>query len=57
MNRGPLNMNEGALNMSRGVFILNRGSAHIEQQNKIYIDNKENKENHNERSEFNKELI
>ena len=31
-----------------------QGSAHIEQQNKIYIENKE-KENNNERSELNKE--
>lgn len=29
--------------------------CHIDTQNKIYIDNIENKENHNERSEFNKE--
>ena len=39
----------------QGCVHIERGSAHIEQQNKIYIDNKENKENHNERSEFNKE--
>ena len=39
----------------RGSAHIERGSAHIEQQNKIYIDNIENKENHNERSEFNKE--
>ena len=39
----------------QGSAQYERGSAHIEQQNKIYIDNKENKENHNERSEFNKE--
>ena len=39
----------------QGSAQYERGCAHIEQQNKIYIDNKENKENHNERSEFNKE--
>ena len=39
----------------QGSAQYERGSAHIEQQNKIYIDNIENKENHNERSEFNKE--
>ncbi|MDV3115470.1 hypothetical protein RJT06_02685 [Bacteroides ovatus] len=39
----------------QGSVQYERGSAHIEQQNKIYIDNIENKENHNERSEFNKE--
>ena len=39
----------------QGCVHIERGSAHIEQQNKIYIDNIENKENHNERSEFNKE--
>ena len=39
----------------QGSAQYERGCAHIEQQNKIYIDNIENKENHNERSEFNKE--
>ncbi len=60
MNTPSLNMNTPSLNMKcaqyeRGCVHIERGSAHIEQQNKIYIDNIENKENHNERSEFNKE--
>ena len=46
---------QGSAQYERGSAQYERGSAHIEQQNKIYIDNKENKENHNERSEFNKE--
>ena len=45
----------GCAQYERGCVHIERGSAHIEQQNKIYIDNIENKENHNERSEFNKE--
>ncbi len=55
MNTPSLNMNTPSLNMNTPSLNMNRGSAHIEQQNKIYIDNIENKENHNERSEFNKE--
>ena len=51
MNEGALNMNEGALNMNEGPLILNNRIRYIQ----IYIDNIENKENHNERSEFNKE--
>ena len=46
---------QGSAQYERGCAHIERGSAHIEQQNKIYIDNIENKENHNERSEFNKE--
>lgn len=46
---------QGSAQYERGCAQYERGSAHIEQQNKIYIDNIENKENHNERSEFNKE--
>ena len=46
---------QGSAQYERGSAHIERGSAHIEQQNKIYIDNIENKENHNERSEFNKE--
>ncbi|MCB6712505.1 hypothetical protein LI160_02750 [Bacteroides xylanisolvens] len=46
---------QGSAHIERGSAHIERGSAHIEQQNKIYIDNIENKENHNERSEFNKE--
>lgn len=46
---------QGSAQYERGCVHIERGSAHIEQQNKIYIDNIENKENHNERSEFNKE--
>ena len=45
----------GCAQYEQGCVHIERGSAHIEQQNKIYIDNIENKENHNERSEFNKE--
>lgn len=50
-------MNEGCAQYERGVCSYERGSAHIEQQNKIYIDNIENKENHNERSDLIKKLI
>ena len=46
---------QGSAQYERGCAQYERGCAHIEQQNKIYIDNIENKENHNERSEFNKE--
>ena len=46
---------QGSAQYERGCAQYEQGSAHIEQQNKIYIDNIENKENHNERSEFNKE--
>ena len=46
---------QGSAQYEQGCVHIERGSAHIEQQNKIYIDNIENKENHNERSEFNKE--
>ena len=46
---------QGSAQYERGCAQYERGCVHIEQQNKIYIDNIENKENHNERSEFNKE--
>ena len=46
---------QGSAQYEQGCVHIERGSAHIEQQNKIYIDNIENKENHSERSEFNKE--
>ena len=53
--RGCAQYERGCAQYERGCVHIERGSAHIEQQNKIYIDNIENKENHNERSEFNKE--
>ena len=46
---------QGSAQYERGCAQYEQGCVHIEQQNKIYIDNIENKENHNERSEFNKE--
>ena len=53
--QGAAQYERGCAQYEQGCVHIERGSAHIEQQNKIYIDNKENKENHNERSEFNKE--
>ena len=53
--QGSAQYERGSAQYERGCVHIERGSAHIEQQNKIYIDNIENKENHNERSEFNKE--
>jgi hypothetical protein len=53
--QGSAQYERGCAQYERGCVHIERGSAHIEQQNKIYIDNIENKENHNERSEFNKE--
>lgn len=53
--QGAAQYERGCAQYERGCVHIERGSAHIEQQNKIYIDNIENKENHNERSEFNKE--
>ena len=53
--QGSAQYERGCAQYEQGCVHIERGSAHIEQQNKIYIDNKENKENHNERSEFNKE--
>ena len=53
--QGPAQYERGCAQYEQGCVHIERGSAHIEQQNKIYIDNIENKENHNERSEFNKE--
>ena len=48
-------LSENIVKEQSNLVQYEQGSAHIEQQNKIYIDNIENKENHNERSEFNKE--
>ena len=53
--QGSAQYERGCAQYEQGCAHIERGSAHIEQQNKIYIDNIENKENHNERSEFNKE--
>ena len=53
--QGSAQYERGSAQYERGSAQYERGCAHIEQQNKIYIDNIENKENHNERSEFNKE--
>ena len=53
--QGSAQYERGSAQYEQGCVHIERGSAHIEQQNKIYIDNIENKENHNERSEFNKE--
>ena len=53
--QGSAQYEQGSAQYEQGCVHIERGSAHIEQQNKIYIDNIENKENHNERSEFNKE--
>ena len=53
--QGSAQYERGCAQYEQGCVHIERGSAHIEQQNKIYIDNIENKENHNERSEFNKE--
>lgn len=53
--QGCAQYEQGCVQYEQGCVHIERGSAHIEQQNKIYIDNIENKENHNERSEFNKE--
>ena len=53
--QGSAQYERGCAQYEQGCVQYERGSAHIEQQNKIYIDNIENKENHNERSEFNKE--
>ena len=53
--QGSAQYERGCVQYEQGCVHIERGSAHIEQQNKIYIDNIENKENHNERSEFNKE--
>ena len=53
--QGSAQYDRGCAQYEQGCVHIERGSAHIEQQNKIYIDNIENKENHNERSEFNKE--
>ena len=50
--QGSAQYERGCAQYEQGCVHIERGSAHIEQQNKIYIDNKEN---HNERSEFNKE--
>ena len=54
-DQGSAQYERGCAQYEQGCVHIERGSAHIEQQNKIYIDNIENKENHNERSEFNKE--
>ena len=48
-------LSENIVKEQSNLVQYEQGSAHIEQQNKIYIDNIENKENHNERNEFNKE--
>ena len=53
--QGSAQYERGCAQYEQGSAQYERGCAHIEQQNKIYIDNIENKENHNERSEFNKE--
>ena len=53
--QGSAQYERGYAQYEQGCVHIERGCAHIEQQNKIYIDNIENKENHNERSEFNKE--
>ena len=53
--QGSAQYERGCAQYEQGCVHIERGSAYIEQQNKIYIDNIENKENHNERSEFNKE--
>ena len=53
--QGSAQYERGCAQYEQGCVHIERGSAHIEQQNKIYTDNIENKENHNERSEFNKE--
>ena len=53
--QGSAQYERGCAQYEQGCVHIERGSAHSEQQNKIYIDNIENKENHNERSEFNKE--
>ena len=53
--QGSAQYERGCAQYEQGCVHIERGCAHIEQQNKIYIDNIENKENHNERSEFNKE--
>ena len=53
--QGSAQYERGCAQYEQGCVHIERGSAHIEQQNKIYVDNIENKENHNERSEFNKE--
>ena len=53
--QGSAQYERGCVQYEQGCVHIERGSAHIEQQNKIYIDNIENKENHNERNEFNKE--
>ena len=53
--QGSAQYERGCAQYEQGCVHIERGSAHIEQQNKIYIDNIENRENHNERSEFNKE--
>ena len=53
--QGSAQYERGCAQYEQGCVHIERGSAHIEQQNKIYIDNIENKKNHNERSEFNKE--
>ena len=53
--QGSAQYERGCAQYEQGCVHIERGSAHIEQQNKIYIDNIEYKENHNERSEFNKE--
>ena len=53
--QGSAQYERGCAQYEQGFVHIERGCAHIEQQNKIYIDNIENKENHNERSEFNKE--
>ena len=50
--QGSAQYERGCAQYEQGCVHIERGSAHIEQQNKIYI---ANKENHNERSEFNKE--
>ena len=54
--QGSAQYERGCAQYEQGCVHIERGCAHIEQQNKIYIDNIENKENHNERSEFNKEI-
>ena len=53
--QGSAQYERGCAQYEQGCVHIERGCAHIEQQNKIYIDNIENKENHNERSEFDKE--
>ncbi len=53
--QGSAQYERGCAQYEQGCVHIERGSAHIEQQNKIYIDNIENKENHNERNKFNKE--